>query len=653
MKNIDRLGYALLIIVCSLTMRCEKGPQLIFPSGSNFGRANGFVSPAGVKGTAYLFEDIAVDSTTIDTNTGYFFFDSVAYGAYQLRIAASGFGIPRQSVYVNELNESFGTTYLSRLPSQVLRITIDDSSTIGYSGMPHTKAPFAKSYYALTKGDSMVEISITFASKMDSLNMVKALTVQPDIDYSISFTKSNNNDILTIHFPVLDFFKSRTVTVTLSRQAQTIYGQNLDFDLKRTCFPDTSCYAMAALYTFAAETYPYYNAWYINPDTDIVIDFRQKMNEGTIERAFSIIPSEAPNFFWSTTADGLHELRVVFPSALRTNTSYLVSIDSSARTATGIPVPVPLFFPFSTKPLQISRYIPANGAANVCVDSPLVFTTNVPIDLSSFRDAFSSIPPFDSLWFSVLDSGKTIVMYHPFLLPDTTYSIAIDTSLKTPKGAHLANIFHLNFSTGAAQSLIRNISPPDTLSPVLTGDSIRLLFTTPMIPSSVEQRLSINPAVPFLTTWRISGTQQLVVAPIQPLRSNTVYTVTVDSGYRSLSGVAGQPFQCQFKTLPIMVTKLQPLDGQINVAPEEKLQFTFNTPIDTAAFLAHFTMQPAVDSLRLIADSSGFGNQSFSIIHAAFAGSTVYTLTLDSAMTDRYGIPMGRNVSLNFSTKNR
>jgi hypothetical protein len=631
---------------------CGKGPEVVFPViPGPLGKASGFISPAGVMGTAYLFEDVAFDSAVIQPSTGFFFFDSVPSGRYELRVVVPGFGIPRRVVYIGQYGNDLGMIYLSRLPSQVSQVYMKDSTRIGFSSCgAGPRLLNSTPSYTVQTGDTAVNFRIDFRQKMDSSSVVSALKIEPATQHRVTCSTDGSIGILVVSFPVMELFKDSVMTLTIGRPAKTIYGEGLDFDLTLSYFISTACYGQAVFSTFLQKTIPYNGQAGVATENDIYLFFRAMMNEMSVQKALSILPPEPMNFFWSTTSDSMQQLRIVLPSALKTNTKYTVTLDSTARRADSTRIPVPVALSFTTAHFMITRYSPLNGDLNVPVDSPFEYRTNVPVDSSSFLKAFSIRPAVDSIWISVADSAKKVIVHHTYLTQKQAYTVTIDTNLSSAKGMRITYGFMQSFTTGSFPALVRSVFPPDTLVPVSTNDSIVIAFSGSMVPASFDSRVAMLPTVPFLTKWEPSTVRQLVCAPMQVLRSNTLYTVTIDSGYRTVLGKTGDAFSFKFKTLPLTATSMMPFDGQIDVALDVKIQFSFNTPVDTAVLLSHISFKPKADSTALVS-GSGLSGNTWTVAHAPLTAGTSYTVTLDSAVTDIYGVPMRRSVAFQFTTR--
>jgi hypothetical protein len=652
MNIIKRILLALVAMAgVFLSLTCSKGPTVVFPAAPQaFGWVSGFITPIGLNGTAYLFEDVVFDSTAINPATGYFAFDSVPYGAYQLRIVVPGFGIPRQVISVNENGTTIKTIDLSRLPSQIARVSMEDSTLIGFISCESKMLDNSIHSYSVGRQDTAIAFSIVFNGKMDSLSSMSALKIEPEIKHTISLSNSTSGSIMYFSFPVLEIFKHSSVTITIGKQAKTVYNEGLDFDFALHYFISTSCFSQAVFAALIQQSQPYNGQWNVAPDNDIVMEFRSMMNEQSVERALSMSPPEPMNLFWTETSGHTHQLRIVFPSALLTNTYYTVTIDSSAKTANSTRIPAPLALSFTTSQFRIVGYSPLNGDTNVACDALLNYSMDIPVDSSNFLKAFSITPAVDSMWISLQNSGKQIVVNHSPFLPRKTYTVVIDTNFTSAKGTHSSSIRTYSFTTGSAPAIIRSASPPDTLFPVPTSSRISIQFYGAMAPATFIDRLSVEPSVLFLTEWESSAAQRLTLVPMHILPSNTLFTVTVDSGYRTTWGKTGEKFVFQFKTIPLMITSITPCANQINVPLNAQIRILFNTIVDTTALLRTITFNPPMDSLTLRVDSINSEN-TYTIVHSLFAADTLYTVTFGAACADIYGEPMGRAFTLRFKTK--
>jgi hypothetical protein len=374
------------------------------------------------------------------------------------------------------------------------------------------------------------------------------------------------------------------------------------------------------------------------------------MNETSVEQALSVVPQEPMNLFWTATPQGQHLLRIVFPSSLAPATHYILRIDSTAYTGDSAALAVPVALSFTTVFFRVNNYTPLRGTVNVPVDTPFSYEFDLPVDSASFYEAFSIMPAVDSLWIVMLDSSKKVVVHHSWLLSRQSYTVAIDTGLVNLKGTHLRTGFGQSFVTGVYPSILRSVTPADTFVPVATGDTIIVEFSGSMVPASFTDRLRFTPDIPYITRWTTPQASRLEIIALQTLRSNTIYTLTIDSGYTTAYGITGNSIVSRFKTERLRVIALSPWHNRINVPAGSPCKFTFNTPVDTASFLSNITADPEVDSLVIIPADDGT-TVAVSLGHSPFKETTRYTITLGDGITDIYGAPMEQEFTFSFTTE--
>jgi len=107
----------------------------------------------------------------------------------------------------------------------------------------------------------------------------------------------------------------------------------------------------------------------------LVIYFNRAMDQGSVERAWRLIPAVTGRFAW-------RGMSVFFqPSRpLRTGTYYRLSIGSQAHDAQGQPMPRPFSLAFTTgDPLRVQDVTPGNGTAGVPLNGLIAITFSHPM----------------------------------------------------------------------------------------------------------------------------------------------------------------------------------------------------------------------------------------------------------------------------------
>src|SRR3954462_8720080 len=146
-----------------------------------------------------------------------------------------------------------------------------------------------------------------------------------------------------------------------------------------------------------------------------------------------------------------------------------------------------------------------------------------------------------------------------------------------------------------------------------TLPAIDIEFSEPVRTPTVEQRFRIDPYVAGTFSW---DGATMIYTPSQKLPGDTLFTVSVASGFEDLAGNSSStgldPWQ--FRTVgPPVVASTLPADGARNVATAAPLRLTFDRLMDTAS----------VESAVAFAPDVAF--------HANWSGQTV-TLTPDDPL---------------------
>ncbi len=264
--NLSLTGKLLLVFPAVLFWFCN-GPELVFPEAPKaVAKLSGFIYPSGKGGTAYLLEYTVIDSAEIDSNSGFFVFRNVSYGYYQLKIVVDGFAVFRKVVSVNNSGSNLGVITLSRLPMPVIKVDIEDSIPIVF-GTCRSKY---RNYYPVSQSDTAVNLSIHFDAPMDSLSTIGALTIEPRMQYHMDLMNRITSGMLTISISVLELFRYSEMTITLGRSAKTVYGDEMDFDLKLHYSITSECYQEVLFSQFIQKTTPANKDVFVETSTEIL-----------------------------------------------------------------------------------------------------------------------------------------------------------------------------------------------------------------------------------------------------------------------------------------------------------------------------------------------------------------------------------------------
>lgn len=641
----------IMLLALPAVFNCSNDSNLIFPEKKEIATISGFVEPAGVRARVYLLDAKPVDSTITDSASGFFVFDSVPYGSYQLKVIADSFGMAKITFSAQSPLYSFPNIVLKKRPSQISSVTPDNNTVIkGMGDLPGSN-------------DTTAVISIIFNRRMDTASFAKNISFTPQLSFKVLRNAfSDPNHFYTIGIPLVKFFAQPSLSMMLGGKIKSVYGETLDFDYTVSYFPDTAFLTKIITSYFITQTAPVNNTQNVDPNTAVVITFKREMNRSSAEQLFSTLPANPPTFTWTKNTSNpdlpYDILTVRYFSPLQPNTRYTVALDSGVMSLDSLVMKRRFTLSFTTNDLTLSPLFPGNGQSAVALDSPFTYFANFAVDSSSFAGAFSIKPGLSMLDFSITkdqSNNSAIKVYHSPLSVSTNYAVTIDSTVKSITGIKLQKKISVSFTTLLSYPdslllkksfLIASTSPASTQELIDCNRSIIINFRKPMNKTSVEQRCSFVPAALFIAEWPSDGS--LSLKPSQQFRSNTAYALMLDSGFQTVDNLSGNTFKLVFKTKPLTILSFDPVIGQINVSRSAPVYMKFNGSADTSTLLSNIETAPKMDSLYVQTVSA----TEYRIRHASLLAATRYTVTFKNTITDLYGSAMDKSYSLTFTTGN-
>ena len=178
--------------------------------------------------------------------------------------------------------------------------------------------------------------------------------------------------------------------------------------------------------------------------------------------------------------------------------------------------------------------------------------------------------------------------------------------------------------------------PPDATFGVPAGQTIYLIFSREVDPSSLDVTFLLGPAVPLAPTWS-NGNSTVSLAHAVPFRENTVYRLLVAArtplGVDLVAGPVPNPWVFTTEKVNPSVRNTNPREGDANVPEAQPVFVNFTEPMDTASVTVAITPDIALDR------AWSNGNASLALTHAEpFAFCTHYTVELNG--TDPSGLPL-------------
>jgi uncharacterized protein YfaS (alpha-2-macroglobulin family) len=399
----------------------------------------------------------------------------------------------------------------------------------------------------------------------------------------------------------------------------------------------------------------------------LTLFFNRPMNPATVRAAWQLQPAVAGTF-----TPGGAAVTFTPAAALQAATVYRLTVLPTARGTDGVPLAAPYSLAFATgDALHVRSFSPARGVTGVPVNGLVSITFNHPMVPLAGLDNPEQNPPGWHLTISPALPGHgtwlgtSTWVYRPNgdLRPSTSYTVSLAGSVRDSSGDPLSQDLRWSFHT--LTPALSSRSPRDRQRYVDPRTSIAVTFNQPMARSAAGALSIRSGGVRVLGRTQWNGAT-LVFRPAHPLVPTHPYAVTIAPWARSASGPAtlGKPASWQFRVAPApRLAGTSPgrngtaFDSGYSPAPSGASLFgsysanlAFNTPMSQRSLDRHLTIKPAVSHLQTYLYGPGLhGNWNYTI-SGDFKPSATYSISLSSGVTDAFGRPQGRTVSLPFKT---
>ncbi len=316
----------------------------------------------------------------------------------------------------------------------------------------------------------------------------------------------------------------------------------------------------------------------------VSILFTKPMDRESVEKAFSVDPPVEGIFYWGNYTQApvggmFADERGYNPNATITTYSkvgsltyafakkdsypdkdYKVSIGTTAKDTAGNFLRFPLSFSFKT----VQSYSTQNGIITDPVHgdidiSPLGYsysgiTVTFPrrMDKSSVEFFTHITPAMNTIFLWPDENVLRIYTGGPFL-SDTTITVSIDKSAKDKDGVAIGQDFSFSFRTAALA--VSSTSPSNGQLFVTPTAPIQINFNNYVQLSSANTAITISPAAggsfKFGGSYPYEQMNQIVFNPSSSLKSNTKYTVQVNTAIKDMYGNnMKEPYSFSFVTRP-------------------------------------------------------------------------------------------------------
>lgn len=311
-----------------------------------------------------------------------------------------------------------------------------------------------------------------------------------------------------------------------------------------------------------------------------------------------------------------------------------------------------------TLPSVVST-IPANGAANVPVNTPISATFSIAMSSASITTGTFKVdgPGGAAVAGSVAYSGLTATFTPSApLATATTYTATITTGAATPGGAELIGPYVWSFTTDTPPPAVVSTVPANGAANVPIDQALSATFNEAMSPSTISATsftlTATGGAAVAGTVTYAGGTATFT--PTADLAYSTNYTATITTGAQDLEGeslVASYVWTFTTISPPPMVISTVPVNDATGVPVGQTLSATFNEAMNCAAFPASAFLVVAAPGATPVPGTIACSGAVATFTPAADLDyNTVYTATISTAAQDLAGTPLASNYSWSFRT---
>jgi hypothetical protein len=318
----------------------------------------------------------------------------------------------------------------------------------------------------------------------------------------------------------------------------------------------------------------------------------------------------------------------------------------------------------ATVPIVVST-IPANGAINVAVNTPISATFSVAMNPATLTAATFRVtgPGGAAVVGTVTYSGLTATFTPAAVLAYATiYTGTITTGAIDLGGASMLGNYVWTFTT---------ITPPPAVTATVPLNGATGVPITQVLGVTFNEAMKCATLASPAATFTLTGPGATAVAgtvacagstatftPTADLAVNTVYTATITTGAQDLAGtpLAGN-YVWTFRTAPAsptppMVISTVPINGAVGVPINQVLSAAFSLAMNPATInAATFTLtSPGAVSVTGVVTYVPAGSVAIFKPAANLLPNTLYTATITTGATDLAGTALAQNYVWTFTT---
>jgi hypothetical protein len=321
------------------------------------------------------------------------------------------------------------------------------------------------------------------------------------------------------------------------------------------------------------------------------------------------------------------------------------------------------FTTITPAPVVVST-VPANGATNVVINTPISATFSEAMNPSSISGSTFTVtgPGGVAVAGTVTYSGVTASFVTTAALAfNTVYTATITTGAMDVAGTPLAANYVWSFTTITPPPMVIATVPVNTATGVPITQVLSATFNEAIscatLASPAKNFLLAGPGATAVTGTVACAGAVATFTPAADLAFNTVYTATITTGAEDLVGVPlGANYVWTFRTLPAptppTVISTVPVNGATGVPINQALSATFSVAMNPATIDgATFTLAgPGATAVTGVVAYVAAGSVATFIPTANLTPSTLYTATITTGVEDLAGVGLTSDYVWTFTT---
>jgi hypothetical protein len=373
------------------------------------------------------------------------------------------------------------------------------------------------------------------------------------------------------------------------------------------------------------------------PTTRVTISFSKRMNQASVEQAFSISGGVTGGFSWST--DG-RVMTFTPGQSLASNTTYYVTLLNACYDYEGNQLTSGVSWNFRTRVIGIFavvKTVPAEGSTTATADTKLRFTFNEAVDRTTVVTNFAIDPPriISNAQFSYEQQDQVIVYTaDSYFSAGETVTATWSTGLMSITSDTLSTAFTLQFTIEDIAPEVLSTDPLNGATQVPADQVVRFFFSEPLDPATVSAAtFTVVQGGPIPGSLSLDDNDRTVVfTPATAYTTSAVpVTVTALGGIADLGGTPlGSDVIISFSIddVPPGFLSSIPADGATGVICEnpQTIDITFTEAMNQVATEAGVSFSPATGGGGIFSWASA--SRLVYTTTTPFVGSTDYVVSV-------------------------